>query len=61
MTMNLEALSELFPLLLLLLGLGFTVMIDPYIQRMQRRIVLLIVVLCLSMTEAILYWRTTNR
>ena len=49
MTMNLDALSELFPLLLLLLGLGFTVMIDPYIQRKQRRIMLLIVVLCLSL------------
>lgn len=49
MTMNLDALSELFALLLLLLGLGFTVMIDPYIQRKQRRIMLLIVVLCLSL------------
>ena len=49
MTMNLDALSDLFPLLLLLLGLGFTVMIDPYIQRKQRRIMLLIVVLCLSL------------
>ena len=49
MTMNLDTLTVLFPLLLLLPGLGFTVMIDPYIQRKQRRIMLLIVVLCLSL------------
>ena len=49
MMMNLDALAVLFSLLLLLLGLGFTVVIDPYIQRMQRRIMLLIVVLCLSL------------
>ena len=39
----------LFPLLLLLLGLAFTVLIDPYIRREHRRIMLIIVVLCLSL------------
>ena len=38
-----------FPLLLLLGGLGFTVTIDPYMQREHRRIMLIIVVLCLSL------------
>jgi len=49
MTMDLGTLAILLPLLLLLLGLGFTVVIDPYIQQKQRRIMLLIVVLCLSL------------
>ena len=48
--MDINTLLVLFPLLLFLGGLGFTVMIDPYIQRKQRRIMLLIVVLCLSLT-----------
>ena len=49
--MNLEnaALPVLFPLLFLLLGLGFTVVIDPYIRQKQRRIMLFITVLCLSL------------
>ena len=42
-------LAILFPMLFLLLGLGFTVVIDPYIQQKQRRIMLFIVVLCLSL------------
>ena len=42
-------LPVLFPLLLLLLGLAFTVLIDPYIRREHRRIMLIIVVLCLSL------------
>ena len=49
MTMDLGTLSILLPMLFLLLGLGFTVVIDPYIQQKQRRIMLLIVVLCLSL------------
>ncbi|MBQ4448034.1 MAG: histidine kinase [Clostridia bacterium] len=42
-------LAVLFPLLLLLLGLGFIVAIDTYIGRKQRRKMLVIVVLCLSL------------
>ena len=49
MTMDLGTLAILLPMLFLLLGLGFTVVIDPYIQQKQRRIMLLIVVLCLSL------------
>ena len=49
MTLDLGTLAVLFPLLLLLLGLGVTVAIDPYIQRKQRNIMLLIVVLSLSL------------
>ena len=49
MTMDLGTLSILLPMLFLLLGLGFTVVIDPYIQQKHRRIMLLIVVLCLSL------------
>ena len=48
-TMNITTLSILAPLLLLLLGLGVTVVIDPYIQRQNRRIMLVIVALCLSL------------
>ena len=33
MTMDLDTLTMLFPSLLLLLGLGFIVVIDPYIKR----------------------------
>ena len=49
MTMDFTTLTVLFPLLLLLIGLGFTVVIDPYIRRNQRRIMLVIIVLCLSL------------
>ena len=49
MTMDLGTLAILLPMLFLLLGLGFTVAIDPYIQKKQRRIMLLITVLCLSL------------
>ena len=49
MTMNMNSLAVLFPLLLLLLGLGFTVSIDPYIRREHRRIMLRIVALCFSL------------
>ena len=49
MIMDLGTLAILFPMLFLLLGLGFIVVIDPYIQQKQRRIMLLIIVLCLSL------------
>lgn len=49
MTMNINLLAVLFPLLFLLLGLGFTVGIDPYIRREQRRIMLIIAALSLSL------------
>ena len=49
MTLDYNTFMLLFCLLLLLLGLGFTVVIDPYIQRKQRWIMLLIAVLCLSL------------
>ena len=49
MSPDFGTLAVLFPLLLLLFGLGFTVTIDPYIQREHRRIMLVIVVLCLSL------------
>ena len=47
--MNISTLAVLFPLLLLLLGLAFTVVIDPYIRREQRKIMLIIVALSLSL------------
>ena len=47
--MNINTLAVLAPLLLLLAGLGFTVWIDPYIGRERRRVMLLIVALCLSL------------
>ena len=49
MTINYETMALIFTLLLLLLGLAFTVLIDPYILRGQRKIMLIIVVLCLSL------------
>ena len=49
MTMDLGTLAILFPMLFLLLGLGFTVVIDPYIQRKQRLIMLIIAALSLSL------------
>lgn len=41
--------NVLFLLLFLLLGLGFTVIIDPYIRREQRRIMLINITLALSL------------
>ena len=49
MSLDFGTFAVLFPLLLLLFGLGFTVTIDPYIRREHRRIMLIIVVLCLSL------------
>ena len=65
MTMDLSTLAVLFPLLFLLLGLGFIVVIDPHIRREQRRSLLMIVVLCLSLIgqnlgENELFVRHTN-
>ena len=49
MTTDLGTLAVLAPLLLLLIGLGFTVWVDPYIGRERRRVMLLIVLLSLSL------------
>ena len=49
MIIDFSTLAVLFPLLFLLLGLGFTVGIDSYIQRRQRLIMLIIVALSLSL------------
>ena len=49
MTMDLGTLAVLAPLLLLLIGLGFTVWVDPYIGRERRRVMLFIVLLSLSL------------
>ena len=49
MTMNISTLAVLFTLLFLLLGLGFTVAIDPYLQWRQRLIMLIIVALSFSL------------
>ena len=49
MTIDINTLSVLFPLLLLLLGLGFAVVIDSYLSRKHRQIMLVIIVLCLSL------------
>lgn len=48
-TMNISTLAVLFLLLFLLLGLGFALVIDPYIQRRQRLIMLIIAALSLSL------------
>ena len=47
--MDLSTLAVLFALLLLLAGLSFVVMIDPYIRREHRRIMLIIAALSLSL------------
>ena len=49
MTMDLGQLPVLFSLFILLFGLGFTVVADPYIRRKQRYIMLTILALCLSL------------
>ena len=49
MRLDFNTLAVLFPLLLLLFGLGVTVVIDPYIRREHRRIMLIIVVLSFSL------------
>lgn len=49
MTMDTSTLALLFAPLLLLIGLGFIAAIDPYIRREQRRVMLVIVALCLTL------------
>ena len=49
MTLKISDIAAFFPLLLLLLGLGFTVVIDPYIRREHRRVMLVIAALCLTL------------
>ena len=49
MTINIGTLAVLFALLLLLSGLTFTVLIDPYIRREHRRVMLIIVALCFAL------------
>ncbi len=49
MKINFDTLAVLFPLLFLLLGLAFTVVIDPYIRREHRRAMLVIAALCLTL------------
>ena len=49
MKLDINVLAVLFAPLLLLLGLGFTVAIDPYIQRQQRCVMLVIVALCFTL------------
>lgn len=55
MAMDISMLAVLFPLLLLLLGLAFIVLIDPYIRREYRRTMLVIAALCLTLI-AQNYW-----
>ena len=49
MKLDINVLAVLFAPLLLLVGLGFTVAIDPYIQRQQRCVMLVIVALCFTL------------
>ena len=49
MTIDFNTTAVLFPLLLLLLGLGYTIIIDSYIYRKQRQNMLIIIILCYSL------------
>ena len=49
MTMDIGTIAVLAPLLLLLFGLTFTVVIDPYIRQEHRRTMLLVAALCLTL------------
>ena len=49
MSLDTNMLAVLFPLLFLFFGLGFTVVIDPYIRREHRSIMLIIIVLSFSL------------
>lgn len=49
MTLSLSSLTILITLLFLLSGLLFTVLIDPYIQRKHRFVMIVIVVLCFTL------------
>ena len=49
MKMDFNTLAEFFPLLLMLIGLAFTVVIDPYIRREHRQTMLIVAALCLTL------------
>ncbi len=49
MTVNYDTLVAIVPLLLLLLGLSITVVIDPYIRREYRRVMLIIAALVVTL------------
>lgn len=49
MTVNYNTLVAIAPLLLLLIGLSITVMIDPYIRREHRRVMLIIAALLVTL------------
>ena len=49
MGLDFGTMAVLFPLLLLLAGLGFTAVIDPYIRREHRSVMLIIVLLSFSL------------
>ena len=49
MMTNIDTLSVVAALALLLTGLGFTVRTDPYVRKNERRIMLIIVCLCFSL------------
>ena len=49
MRMNISTLTVLSALVLLLTGLGFTVWIDPYVRKKDRRVMLIIIGLCFSL------------
>ena len=49
MTDNYSTLAAISPLLLLLIGLSITVMIDPYIRREHRRVMLIIAALLVTL------------
>ncbi len=55
MTTRIGTLAILAPLILFLFGLAFTAVIDPYIRREHRRILLIIAALCLTLI-AQNYW-----
>lgn len=49
MRMDITVMTMVFAPLLLLIGLGFIAAVDPFIRREQRRVMLVIVALCLSL------------
>ena len=52
---NIHIFTEAAPLLLVLTGLAFTVIIDSYIKRIHRRIMLVVIALCLSLVAQNLF------
>ena len=59
MSIGANALAIISPLLLLLFGLGFTVLIDPYIQKKQKRTMLIIAALCLTGRRQVILIRSS--